>query len=396
MRRVLLIVAIALVSVYSYAQEVEDSNNETVNTAEKMLNQQDKKLMIGGYGQIDYNQNIDSDVRNNGTLDVHRMVMMFGYNFNDRVQFISEVEYEHVKEVYIEQAFINYKINDFINFRGGLLLVPMGIINEYHEPVSFNGVERPNLDKYIVPSTWREIGAGVSGRFTDASIKYQLYVMNGFNGYDGSAKFNGKKGLRSGRQKGAESFMSSPNFAGRVDYYGISGLTVGLSGYMGESQSVLYDGLDKNDDTALQSADSSVVGLSMVGVDARFNKNGIQLRGQVNYATLSNTQAYNEFTGSDVGSSLFGYYAEVGYNVLNNTDFDTELTPFVRYEQYNTHNSVDGGLEADDAYNRTEITMGLGYKIAKGAVLKFDYQMVKTGADDEYSNRINAGVGVWF
>jgi hypothetical protein len=149
--------------------------------------EEENPLTIGGYGQIDYNQRVSGEEFQNGNLDVHRLVLMFGYKFNDRTQVITEVEFEHVKEVYVEQAFLQYEIQPWLKFRGGLMLVPMGIINEYHEPPTFNGVERPNLDKYIVPSTWREIGAGFTGVFPSASLSYQAYIMNGFKGYDDAA-----------------------------------------------------------------------------------------------------------------------------------------------------------------------------------------------------------------
>ena len=108
----------------------------------------DSGLTIGGYGEVTYND-YDSGP---SELDVQRLVMLFAYKFDDRVSFITEVEYEHVKEVYIEQAWLNYALNDNTNLRAGLLLVPMGIVNEYHEPTTFNGVERPTLDSKIVPT----------------------------------------------------------------------------------------------------------------------------------------------------------------------------------------------------------------------------------------------------
>ena len=109
------------------------------------------------------------------------MVILVGYNFNDDVQFVTEIEFEHVSEVFVEQAFINYSIGNNVSLRGGLMLIPMGIVNEYHEPTTFNGVERPAVDNVIVPTTWRELGVGVIGRFPDASLGYQAYIFNGFN-----------------------------------------------------------------------------------------------------------------------------------------------------------------------------------------------------------------------
>jgi len=105
------------------------------------LSKLESGLTIGGYGEVTYN-NYDSGP---SELDVQRLVMLFAYKFDDRVSFITEVEYEHVKEVYIEQAWLNYALTDNTNLRAGLLLVPMGIVNEYHEPTTFNGVERPTL-----------------------------------------------------------------------------------------------------------------------------------------------------------------------------------------------------------------------------------------------------------
>ncbi len=359
-------------------------------------NEGSQKLTIKGYAQIDYNQELEKDVRNNGTLDVHRMVLLFGYRFNKNTSFVSEIEYEHVSEVYIEQAYINHKVNNYLNLKAGLLLVPMGIINEYHEPPTFNGVERPNLDKYISPTTWREIGAGITGRFDDLSIKYQAYVMNGFKSYDGAGLLSGKNGLRKGRQKGAESFISYPSFTGRIDYYGVSGLKVGASSYVGKTQSSMYDGLDKTDAGAVASADSSVVGVTMFGADVRYNLKGLNLRGQYYLVSISNTEQYNGLTGSDLGSELNGFYVEAGYDVFSSFDMETELIPFIRYENYNTHAKTTSETAKLPSLNKTEITAGLGLKLAHGAMLKGDIQFKTNEDSDEYSQQVNLGVAIWF
>ena len=179
MRRIFLSIALFVTGI-CFAQNVQQDSitlNQQQNASQKILNSTvSNKLTIGGYGQVDYNQ----PEGENGTLDVHRIVLLLGYKFNDRVQFVTEIEYEHVKEVFIEQAFLSYSLNDNLNIRGGLMLVPMGIVNEYHEPTTFNGVERPNVDKSIVPTTWREIGIGISGRINEASLRYQAYIFNGF------------------------------------------------------------------------------------------------------------------------------------------------------------------------------------------------------------------------
>lgn len=389
----------------SYAQDASfdsTANNLYQNTASKMM-QTDRKLTIGGYAQIDYNQPLNSDTYNNGILDVHRLVLLFGYKFNSRTQFITEIEFEHVKEVYVEQAFIDYRINNFINLRAGLMLIPMGIVNEYHEPPTYNGVERPMLDNYIVPTTWRELGIGITGNIPNVSLKYQAYIVNGFSSYNSNGPtLRGSDALRKGRQKGAESFVSSPNFAGKIEYYGVRGLNFGLSGYVGNTQSTLYNGLEKNNANAVAQADSSVIGVSMIGLDARYNLKGIMLRGQLNIASISNTNQYNYISNpddkiNDLGSGLFGYYIEAGYNVFQSAkNIKTELIPFVRYSIVDTHQRVASDIAKNEKYKRTIVTTGLGWKVAPGAIFKADVQFIKTEAENSFKTTFNAGVGIWF
>lgn len=401
MKKNIFLLVFALVNALTFAQNSDSISNYYMNMSDNLLSK-DSKLVIGGYGEIHYNQPLSGDIRSNGKMDVHRMVVLLGYHFNSKTQFFTELEFEHVKEIYVEQAFLQYKLNNSVNLRGGLMLVPMGIINEYHEPNTFNGVERPLIDNYIAPTTWREIGFGITGNILPASMKYQVYVMNGFNGYDGNANLSGKNGLRKGRQKGAESFISSPNFSGKVEYYGIRGLNIGISGYIGKTQSTLYDGISKKDNQALTVADSSVVGVSMVGLDTRYNLKGLQLRGQFYYAHLSNSAQYNRFTAkadgtlNDVGSSMIGYYAEVGYDVFRSLKTEMQLIPFIRYEFLNTHNSVENNISKNLAYHQKAITTGLTLVLTKGVVAKADMQFVKLGNDSKLAKTLNMGVGVMF
>ena len=366
------------------------------NTAQKIIGS-NQGLHIGGYGQIDYNRTINDDLNYNAKLDVHRLVTFLGYNFNEKTSFVSELEFEHVVEVYVEQAFLSHNIRDNFSINAGLMLIPMGIQNLYHEPPTFNGVERTNVDKYIVPTTWREMGASVNGRIMDNTLSYELMLVNGFNGYDGEGVFSGNKGLRSGRQKGAESYMTAPDFASRFSYVGIPNLNLGLSTYFGESESTAYNGLDLSDKNAVASADSTIIGINMMGVDGRYQKGALQLRGQYIVADLSNTNQYNTFTGKDLGSKMLGYYAEAGYNLLSEKETNNELIAFARYENYNTHKEVEeGGISINSNYDRKDVIIGLGLKLAKGAMFKIDYQIQSNGNSNSRTDQINIGTAVWF
>ena len=366
------------------------------NTAQKIIGS-NQGLHIGGYGQIDYNRTINDDLNYNAKLDVHRLVTFLGYNFNEKTSFVSELEFEHVVEVYVEQAFLSHNIRDNFSINAGLMLIPMGIQNLYHEPPTFNGVERTNVDKYIVPTTWREMGASVNGRIMDNTLSYELMLVNGFNGYDGEGVFSGNKGLRSGRQKGAESYMTAPDFASRFSYVGIPNLNLGLSTYFGESESTAYNGLDLSDKNAVSSADSTIIGINMMGIDGRYQKGALQLRGQYIVADLSNTNQYNTFTGKDLGSKMLGYYAEAGYNLLSEKETNNELIAFARYENYNTHKEVEeGGISINSNYDRKDVIIGLGLKLAKGAMFKIDYQIQSNGNSNPRTDQINIGTAVWF
>ncbi|MDV7187465.1 hypothetical protein R3X25_09245 [Lutibacter sp. TH_r2] len=372
----LLLAILILTSINAISQ-----NTLQNNAGQRILSSENKGITLGGYAQIDYNEYDGSKA---GKLDVHRMVLLFGYKFNDKVSFLTEIELEHVKEIYVEQAFLKYKAKENLNILAGLMLVPMGIINEYHEPTTYYGVERPNVDKYIVPTTWRELGVGVSGTINSASLKYQVYVFNGFKSFaDGEGVLRGIDGLRKGRQKGAESVINNANLSAKLDYYGIQGLRLGISGYFGKTQT---------DDIAIE---GSQVGVSMLGFDARYRLKNFQLRGQYITTTLKDTEDYNLLIGSDLGSKMDGFYAEAAYNFpLKGVEV---LTPFVRYENYNTHAKTEGTLAVNNAFDRNELILGLNYKVANGAAFKVDYQFVN---NEEYGSdtakQFNAGVAIWF
>lgn len=354
------------------------------NASQKLLtnNSNQKGLTIGGYAETHYNRASGE----NAILDVHRMVLLLGYKFNDRTQFITEIEFEHVKEVYVEQAFLQYSLSDNVNLRAGLMLVPMGIVNEYHEPTTFNGVERPSMDKSIVPTTWREIGLGISGKYNEASLRYQVYMFNGFASKNGSKLLGGSNGLRNGRQKGAESTMNNVNFAGKLDYYGLLGLRLGVSGYFGRTQS----------DKSIEDIDGADVGIAMLGFDARYSYKRFTARGQFIYANVTDSEAYNNYYGSDLGSSLQGWYVETAYNLLSQ-EKEQELVGFVRYEDFNTHASTEGNLAQNLSYDRNELTFGLTYKVAPGAVFKADYQFKNTAISGSQTvKQLNLGFGIWF
>ncbi len=387
MRNIFLFLLLLITSL-SFSQIVQRDTSATQYFQQNAVNRilsvnRSNGVIVGGYAQVDYNQPEGL----NGNLDVHRLVLLVGYKFNDKVQFVTEIEYEHVKELYVEQAFLQYTVADNVNLRGGLMLVPMGIVNEYHEPTTFNGVERPNVDKSIVPSTWREIGIGITGKIDNASMRYQAYVFNGFASVNGEKVLGGSNALRNGRQKGAESIINTPNFSAKLDYYGIPGLRLGLSGYVGRTQA--------EDD--VQDMEGTDVGLSMIGLDARYINKRFSARGQYIHGKLSDTDKYNILYETNLGSELKGWYLEGAFNLFPLSK-NQRLDAFVRYEQYDTHAAtLDAGIARNLSYNRNEWTTGLSYHLVQGAVVKADYQILDNAVEGNQSKgQFNLGFGVWF
>ena len=120
------------ITFFSFSQTSQDSitfdPQKQLNAAQRILSgNYGQSVTVGAYGEMTYNQ----PESKNGELDVQRLVLLFGYKFNDKTQFVTEVEFEHVEEVFIEQAFVNYALASNFSIRGGLMLVPFGIINEF-------------------------------------------------------------------------------------------------------------------------------------------------------------------------------------------------------------------------------------------------------------------------
>lgn len=384
-----------ILTAFSFAQS-ESSSTFEPDTENRLTQIGTSGVKIGGYGQIDYNQPLIDGVKSPGTLDVHRVILFFGYDFSPKWELITEIELEHVSEVFVEQAYISYKHNKYLNFKGGLILIPMGYVNEYHEPPSYFGVERPLIDSKVVPTTWREIGFGIYGRVPELSLKYQLYVVNGFTGYNGSAKFDSDDAYRGGRQKGAESTINHANLSSKIELYGIRNLKFGLSAYTGKSQSNLYSKLSKSNEAALMQADSSVVDIRMFGFDASYNYKGLQMRGQAIYALNKNIDAYNEFGNTDLGKEIFGYYVEAAYNVFNHMKTTERLLPFVRYENFDTQFALSQGASKNLKSHRKILFAGFNYYPVNGVVLKADFQWLKNDLSLKADKGFNLGIGYMF
>ncbi len=351
-------------------------------------------VSLGGYGEVLYENFLGN--RQDGLpsgetdrLDALRAIVYVGYKFSDKILFNSEIEFEHGStedggSVSLEFGYLDYRVSPRFGLRAGLLLPPMGFINEIHEPPAFLGTHRPETERVLIPSTWRESGIGVYGGAGD--VTYRTYLVNGFDATGFSAE-----GLREGRQNGAEAAAENFGLVGRVDYAGVRGLMVGTSAYLGNS----------GQGATLAADPGSPIGARTFIWDghAEYQARGFQLRGLVAVATLSDAAELNELNGltgsQSVGDRLVGWYLQGGYDVLQGKQTAHQLIPYLRYEQLNTQSSVPDGFTNDPENDQSLATFGAMWKPLPNVSLKADYQVVHNDAETGV-NQFNVNLGYLF
>lgn len=359
----------------------EDAEREPAN---------DRKFFATGYGEVHYN-NVDNA---DDTLELHRFVIGFGYDFTDRIRFRSEVELEHgFTEQYVEFAYLDFDLTDWATLRAGAFILPIGTINQYHEPTAFNGVERPEIYNFIIPTTWMEAGFGFHGGIVDG-LDYQIYAHSSLNyndGFMGDSGFDGRRGVREGRTK--LSNVEANDFAGsaRLQYTGVRGLRVGASGFVGNTAQ----------------GDARVDGglVSLIEADAKYSFEGIDVEGLV--AVIFNPEAGAMTTAQradgnigatdTIGSRMFGFMFEGAYHLFHHAwpDAPVDLVAFARWESYDTQSAVPSGFAGDPANDRNTYTFGLTFLPVDQVAFKVDYSVRDNGSNTG-NNQFNAGVGYYF
>lgn len=354
------------------AAATADRSGYGLGPAASKIYRTERGLSIGGYGELLY-QNFDSE-RDDGAasgrsdqFDLLRGIVYFGYKWNDRWLLNTEIEYEHAGgEVSVEFAYVDYLWRPEMNVRAGLLLVPMGFINELHEPTVFLGANRPDIERVIIPTTWRENGFGLFGDL--GPFTYRTYLVNGFRGAGFTAG-----GLRGGRQKGNQARAEDFAWVGRLDFTGAPGLLVGGSAYLGDS----------GQDLTL-SGRSVEAGTTIVEGHLEWRWRGLELRAMGVQADLDDVAdlnaALNLSGNQSVGEKLKGYYLQLGYDLLAGRGGERALIPYARWETYNTQDEVPAGFRANPANDIETVTLGLAVKPIEQLILKVDYQDVDNEA----------------
>ena len=306
---------------------------------------------IGGYGELHYTNRSRQNSSHKEQTDFHRFVLFFGHEFSDNLRFFSELELEHSiagdgksGEIELEQAYIEYDFNDKLSAKAGLFLMPVGIMNETHEPDTFYGVERNEVEKYIIPSTWWEAGIGASYKF-DNGLSVDVAVMTGL-------EMSNKYSIRSGRGKVSKQQANEPIIVGRVKYTGTPGLELAAT--------VLHQ-------TDMGQGDNPSNGLVDIGSGTLFET----------HAIYSHTLGPGVFTGKALYSrwhinidgnadqaaeSQYGWYVEPSYRLPTKYG---DVGVFGRFQKLNYYNGGDKNYDIWEA--------GANWWIHENVVLKANY-----------------------
>lgn len=345
-------------------------------------------LSIGGYGEAFYSNFVDHKGTSRDSADLQRAVLYVGYKFSDSIILNNEIEFEHATtgegseekgEVSVEFSQLDFLLHQKANIRAGLMLTPMGFINELHEPTTFHGNRRPDVERFIIPSTWREMGAGLFGEILPG-LEYRMYAVNGLR-----AEEFGSGGIRGGRQGGSQAIAENFAFTGRLDYQPsyLPGFLIGASTFAGEAgQGDRFLGRKAKVFTQLHEG------------HLQWRYRGLELRALGAWGHIDDAALLSAAKGETIGKSNFGWYVEAAYDIMPRLwkDSTQYLAPFFRYERYDTVARAPKGFADDKDWDRWIYQAGLTYKPIPNIALKADYRNVNS-AGAKQPHEFNLGVG---
>ena len=343
------------------------------------------RVPYSGYMEM----HVNHDNLNPTVLDFHRFVLVYGHQFNDRIRFVGELELEHALVeggeasggLELEQAYLDFVLNPNFSFRAGMMLTPMGIVNERHEPASFNGVERSFVDTVIIPTTWFGQDAGLVGNL-GKGFSFKAFGMSTLD----ASFFSADEGIRDGRQKGFFDNASHLAGVGRLEYAGIPNLNLGTSFWMGNT-GFAFDLSGR---------------MRIFEFDGEWNWNRLSARAQFAITHLGDAAEMNRAiqlqsgVNPNLAERMRGYYLEGGFQLLP-LEFPHQLVAFYRYENFDTQFRMPAGFLPLKQWARSAHVLGLTYFPHPDIAFKFDYNIMDNRSSVVRAlNRWNFGIGWWF
>ncbi|MEO8109427.1 MAG: hypothetical protein ABI594_05325 [Ginsengibacter sp.] len=372
---------ITLVLLYNVPNaQVRTNAQNLVFTNEDSLHQglTKQKTVISGYGSAFYQRDFNAA---QATVTLERAVLFVGHQFNKKIAFFSELEVENAKvegeeaggEIAMEQAFLKFNLNRKQYLVAGLFVPRIGILNENHLPVNFNGVERPMVEQLIIPATWRELGVGFYGSSDRLPVNYSIALVNGLN----SAGFEHGDGIRGGRAEGRDALANNLAVTASLQY-NWKDFKFQISGYTGGTVGLSKRGADS------LNLNSGAFGtpLYLAEADVQYNKNAISVKAIFANINYPGAGKVNSAYAKNIAENMYGAYAEVGYDWLYKQEAQQPaFITFVRYEIFDLNSSIPAPPKAiyDGTEKQQHLIAGISYLPLPNVVIKTDVRLLHTG-----------------
>ncbi|MDP4129275.1 MAG: hypothetical protein Q8918_00040 [Bacteroidota bacterium] len=355
------------------AQQLILSNEDSLHAGTNS-----QKTVISGYGSAFYQRNFNQE---QSTLTLERAVLFVGHQFSQKISFFSELEIENAKveggtsngaEISMEQAFLKFNLNPKQYLVAGLFTPRIGILNENHLPVNFNGVERPLVEQLIIPATWRELGVGFYGSMDQLPLNYSVAVLNGLN----AQNFEHGNGIAGGRAEGNLATANNLAITAAVQY-AWKDFKFQISGYNGGTIGLSPRGSDS------LGLNSGALGtpIYLGEADLQFNRDGFSAKALGVYISYPDAGKINNRFGKNIANGMYGAYAELAYDWLHKKNAQAQFISFGRLEMLDMNASIPGKGDAlyDGTEKQTHLVLGFGYLPLPNVVIKADVRLLHTG-----------------
>ncbi|MEP6683186.1 MAG: hypothetical protein ABJA35_07995 [Parafilimonas sp.] len=355
------------------AQNLVLTNEDSFNAGSNQ-----NKTVISGYGSAFYQRDF---VKQQSTATLERAVLFVGHRFNEKISFFSELEVENAKvaegeigsgEISMEQAYLKFNLSPNQYLVAGLFVPRIGILNENHLPVNFNGVERPLVETFVIPATWRELGIGFYGSLNNLPLNYDVAIVNGLN----SANFEHGSGIMEGRAEGSSALANNLAVTAAVQY-NINNFKFQVSGYAGGTV-----GLNQRAADSL-GLDNGAFGTPVYlgEADVQFAKNGFSSKALGTYIAYPDADKINVAYAKNIGSGMYGAYIELAYDLLYKKQKTAQFITFVRGEVLDLNASLPAEPKGiyDGTEKQTHIIAGFSYLPIPNVVIKADVHIMHTG-----------------
>ena len=335
------------------------------------------KTVVSGYGSAFYQRDFNQE-QSRATLE--RVVLFIGHQFTNRIAFFSEMELENAVvaggeekgEISMEQAFLKINLNPRQYIVAGLFTPRIGLLNENHLPVNFNGMERPIVEQIIIPATWRELGVGFYGSANRLPLNYSVALLNGLN----SAGLQHGDGIRSGRAEGSNATANNLAITAALQYnYG--NFRFQVSGYMSGTVGLRK----KSADSLGLSSGAFGTPLYLGEANIQYAAKGFSAKLLGAYIAYPDADKVNIAYAKNIATGMYGSYAELGFDWLYAKHKTKQFITFARAEMLDMNASIPAPPKAiyDGTEKQTHIIAGISYLPVPNVVIKADIRLLHTG-----------------